>query len=263
MFFLIFHLQLNLRLLLEKTNEIPKGGLISESFLLWLKSPKKVPNHSLDSVCTIHLKRRYSEEWFGTFWRFETKPHLPIYTFQNIICTSSSSWINEYFQEKTPIQSQFHSEKFQDNHTTTYHSSWSAKTNTKRAATAATCCCGIARSLLLHQNLRQFWGFVNTWLESHPVSAASNICSNSWNRQQSTNCCSYRMEAAKVYKELWLRRGDGDSTVRRRIPPLSTAASRRNARGARCRPSVAFSNIAQPKRRDVDDIIMTIVWERQ
>ena len=43
------------------------------------------------------------------------------------------------------------------------------------------------------------------------------------------------------------------------FPPLSTAASRRNARGARCRPSVAFSNIAQPKRRDVDDIIMTIV----
>ena len=73
------------------------------------------------------------------------------------------------------------------------------------------------------------------------------------------------MEAAKVYKELWLRRGGGvgDKTVRRRIPPLSTAASRRNARGARCRPSVAFSNIAQPKRRDVDDIIMTIVWERQ
>ena len=232
-----------------------------------------MPNHSPDSVSTIHLKRRCSGEWFGTFFFWdlsqseklsETKPHLAIYTFQNIIRTSSSSWISEYFQEKTPIQSQFHSEKFQDNHTTTYHSSWSAKTNTKRAATAATCCCGIARSLLLHQNLRQFWGFVNTWLESHPVSAASNICSNSWNRQQSTNCCSYRMEAAKVYKELWLRRGGGgDSTVRRRIPPLSTAASRRNARGARCRPSVAFSNIAQPKRRDVDDIIMTIVWERQ
>ena len=100
----------------------------------------------------------------------------------------------------------------------------------------ATCCCGIARSLLLHQNLRQFWGFVNTWLESHPVSAASNICSNSWNRQQSTNCCSYRMEAAKVYKELWLRRGGGDSTVR--APPHSPllvprlAAATRVALGA-------------------------------
>jgi hypothetical protein len=76
------------------------------------------------------------------------------------------------------------------------------------------------------------------------------------------------MEAAKVYKELWLRRGGGgggDNTARRRIPSLLVprlAAATRVALGAR-HPSVAFSNIAQPKRRDVDDIIMTIVWERQ
>ena len=50
-----------------------KGGLISESFSFWLKSPKKIPNHS-------PVQTR-----FGTnIWRFEPvvwkhseiKPHL-------------------------------------------------------------------------------------------------------------------------------------------------------------------------------------------
>ena len=42
-----------------------KGGLIAERFSLWLKSQKR---SEITILSTIHLKRRCSEEIFGTFF---------------------------------------------------------------------------------------------------------------------------------------------------------------------------------------------------
>ena len=49
-----------------------KVGIISESFSLWLQFSKK--GCQITPLSTIHLKRKYTGKWFGTFfWRFGPK----------------------------------------------------------------------------------------------------------------------------------------------------------------------------------------------
>ena len=83
----IFYLQLKLRLHLEKTNEIPKGGLISESFLFWLQSPKKGAK-SLSWASSLYVESTQLSNlgtFFGAFGKNEKhseiiKPPLMVRT---------------------------------------------------------------------------------------------------------------------------------------------------------------------------------------
>jgi hypothetical protein len=46
-----------------------KGGLISESFLVWLKSPKM----GAKSQPSTQIKEKMLRIWYPLFWRFEPK----------------------------------------------------------------------------------------------------------------------------------------------------------------------------------------------
>ena len=64
---------------------ICKGGLISESFSLWLHPPKKVPNHYPEHFLRrIVLRIVIWNIFWVSFWKIATLTNLPVHLVQDL-----------------------------------------------------------------------------------------------------------------------------------------------------------------------------------